>query len=54
VVVEESRPEIPHGVVPEPHPVKSTFAIVRYKYEPRYETEARRNRQTATQSAIFR
>lgn len=34
---------------------KDTFAIVRYRRPlPRYELHARRNRQTATQSAIFR
>lgn len=46
---------LPRLFLPAPHPVKNAFAIVRYRRpEPRYEVEARRNRQTATLSAIFR
>lgn len=53
--VQDSVPEVLIGSVPEPHAVNSTFAIVRYKKpEPRYEREARRNRQTATISVILR
>lgn len=53
--VQGSVPEVLAGSVPEPHAVNSTFAIVRYKKpEPRYEREARRNRQTATISVILR
>jgi hypothetical protein len=48
-------PSIPYGAVPEPHPVKGFFAIVRYKRpEPHYEREARQNRQTAAITAILR